>query len=84
MKKAILAVMTFAALSGAQANALAFENLPEAHVGSGGTPDVTAPPSTMSMLQQAFDLVGESGGDGADEASADTDPEGNMGNGTVP
>jgi len=35
MKKVILAAMAFAALSVAQASAMASENLPEAHVGDG-------------------------------------------------
>lgn len=82
MKKAILAALTFAALSGVQAGAMAYENLPEAQVGSGGTPDATPPPSTTDSFQAALDLFGGTDTDAPNDVNADNDPEPNVGDGS--
>jgi len=78
MKTAILTVMIVAALSGAQASAAASESLPEAQVGSGTTPGLTAQTSSQRM----FDSFEATEADDADEAHVDNMPEANVGDGS--
>jgi len=70
MKQKIAAVFAFAALGLVQTHAMAFENLPEPQMGSGGTPAGTNRSDSGSSLLRLIDPAGSTGSDISDETIA--------------